>query len=87
MQGPGQGNKNGADLYSLLNLGPEASNDEIQKAYKTLSKTFHPDRLRAKIPEASDLAQATFVKIKAARKYPLCRKELLTFIKAATSFQ
>ena len=67
MQGSAGGKKE-ADLYSLLNLGPKATNEEIQKAYKTLSKTFHPDRLRARNPEASELAQETFVKIKAARE-------------------
>lgn len=71
MKGSGGGKKD-SDLYSLLNLGPKATNEEIQKAYKTLSKTFHPDRLRARNLEASELAQETFVKIKAARKYPTC---------------
>lgn len=56
------------DYYSILNVNPKASIDEIHKAYKSLSKTFHPDRLRSRTPEEVELARETFVKIKNARK-------------------
>ncbi|KAL1495794.1 hypothetical protein AB1Y20_016655 [Prymnesium parvum] len=33
-----------ADLYDVLGLTPEASDDDIKHAYRRLSMTFHPDR-------------------------------------------
>lgn len=32
------------DLYKLLNLDKTASDKDIKKAYRTLSKKFHPDK-------------------------------------------
>ncbi len=29
--------------YAILGLSPEASDDEVKKAYRTLSKKYHPD--------------------------------------------
>ena len=34
-------------LYSLLGCTPECSDDELKKAYRSLSKDYHPDRLAA----------------------------------------
>ena len=31
------------DLYACLNIGREATQDEIDRAYKRLAKIFHPD--------------------------------------------
>jgi DnaJ domain len=36
----------GGDLYKLLGLTPNASDDEIRDAYYELAKTFHPDKRR-----------------------------------------
>ncbi len=50
--------------YAVLNLTTNANNDEIQKAYKTLSRSFHPD----KQPPGNnrDIAQQYFVQFKAS---------------------
>lgn len=32
------------DFYKLLNLDKTASDKDIKKAYRTLSKKFHPDK-------------------------------------------
>lgn len=31
------------DPYQILGVSPEASDDEVKKAYRTLSKKYHPD--------------------------------------------
>ena len=41
-----------ADAYNMLNISPNASNDEIKKAYRRLTNMHHPDKLIAKgLPE------------------------------------
>ena len=40
------------NLYSILDIENTASQDEIKKAYRKLSMSWHPDR--NKCPEASD---------------------------------
>lgn len=44
----------GHDAYELLGLSPEASEREIQRAYRTLAKASHPDRF----PESRAKAEA-----------------------------
>ena len=31
------------DPYQILGISPDASDDEVKKAYRTLSKKYHPD--------------------------------------------
>ena len=31
------------DPYKVLNVGPDASDDEIKKAYRELARKYHPD--------------------------------------------
>jgi len=33
-------------LYSILNLGHDATEEEIHRSYRSLSTTFHPDKIR-----------------------------------------
>ena len=39
------------DLYAILNVPPDASADDIKKAYRQLSKKYHPD-LNPQDPDA-----------------------------------
>jgi curved DNA-binding protein CbpA len=55
----------GHDAYDLLGLGPEASGKEIQRAYRTLAKTNHPDRFPE--PRAKAEAEETIRLLNAAR--------------------
>ena len=32
------------DLYEILSLSPDASNEDIKRAYKRLAKIYHPDK-------------------------------------------
>ena len=41
-----------SDPYSVLGLNPDASDEEVKKAYKTLAKKYHPD-VAGNSPEAA----------------------------------
>ena len=52
------------DLYGVLKLERSATTLEIQKAYKSLSRNFHPDKRRTAAEK--ETAEAIFVHIKQA---------------------
>lgn len=35
------------ELYALLNIPPEASDEEIRKAYRQWAQVYHPDKYQA----------------------------------------
>lgn len=35
------------ELYALLNISPEASDEEIRKAYRQWAQVYHPDKYQA----------------------------------------
>ena len=35
------------ELYALLNLSPEASDEEIRRAYRQWAQVYHPDKYQA----------------------------------------
>lgn len=46
------------DAYATLGVDPEASNDEIKKAYRRLMNRNHPDKIAGSNPEAAVVAEA-----------------------------
>lgn len=57
---------NQQDLYAILGLNKNATDDEIKKAYKKLAKKYHPDLNRDKSEEEKKAAEAQMKKINVA---------------------
>lgn len=66
------------DLYSLLKVGRDATEEEIHKAYKNLSTCFHPDKLpRTTSPEKRGRIQQIFLEFKRASTWIICMHVLI----------
>ncbi len=59
------------DPYSVLGISRSASNDEIKKAYRALSKKYHPDLN----PDNKEVAEVKFKEIQEAYKVIMDEKE------------
>ena len=46
------------DAYQALGVGPDASNDDIKKAYRRLMNRNHPDKIVGENPDAAVVAEA-----------------------------
>lgn len=49
------------ELYALLQISPEASDEEIRKAYRQWAQVYHPDKYQS--PHMKDIATENFQKI------------------------
>ncbi|KAK6947582.1 DnaJ-like protein C11, C-terminal [Dillenia turbinata] len=49
------------ELYALLNISPEASDEEIRRAYRQWAQIYHPDKYQA--PHMKDIATENFQRI------------------------
>ncbi|KAL4027021.1 hypothetical protein IC575_015472 [Cucumis melo] len=49
------------DLYALLHISPEASDEEIRKAYRQWAQVYHPDKYQS--PHMKDIATENFQRI------------------------
>ena len=65
--GDNNNNTKTTDLYSLLNVNRDATVEDIHRAYKKLSTTFHPDKLpRDTSDEKKEKIQQVFLEFKLA---------------------
>ena len=62
-----------ADPYSVLGISPSASNEEVKKAYRDLSRKYHPDSYVNN--PLSDLAEEKFKEIQEAYKQIMDERE------------
>eukprot|EP00401_Gymnodinium_catenatum_P008611 CAMPEP_0117559224 /NCGR_PEP_ID=MMETSP0784-20121206/53248_1 /TAXON_ID=39447 /ORGANISM="" /LENGTH=293 /DNA_ID=CAMNT_0005356591 /DNA_START=69 /DNA_END=950 /DNA_ORIENTATION=- len=54
------------DAYDILSVSPDASQDEIKKAYRRLSRVHHPDKVRPSAGETEQDVTEKFNEIKEA---------------------
>ncbi len=58
--------KDTGSAYQVLEVSPEASDDEIKKAYRDLAKKHHPDRVAHLGEDVKKAAEEKFTKLNAA---------------------
>ena len=54
------------ELYETLGVEPQASDEDIKKAYRKLALKWHPDKHSSKTPDEQKVAGEEFKKINAA---------------------
>ena len=73
--------KDSGDLFAVLNLPWKASVKEVEKSYKQLIQTVHPDFLPSAVPEQlRKKCEAAFEKITKSRKYLTDEKERIKYL-------
>ncbi|NP_001148855.2 Chaperone protein dnaJ 13 [Zea mays] len=53
--------ENGRELYALLHLSPDASSEEVRRAYRQFAQIYHPDKYQD--PQMKDVATENFQRI------------------------
>lgn len=62
-----------AKAYTILEIEPVATDEEVKKAYRRMAVKYHPDKVRDLGPEHEKTAQEKFVQVSEA--YEIIRKE------------
>ncbi|KAL8520882.1 hypothetical protein ACS0TY_011439 [Phlomoides rotata] len=57
----GDGEHNNRQLYALLHVSPEASDEEIRKAYRQWAQVYHPDKYQS--PQMKEVATENFQRV------------------------
>jgi DnaJ like chaperone protein len=52
--------------YKILEIPSSATDEEVKKAYRTMAKKYHPDKLRSKDPALIKGAQEKFQRVQEA---------------------
>ena len=54
------------NAYRILEISPSANDAEVKKAYRTMAKKYHPDKLQSKEPALIKGAQEKFQEVQKA---------------------
>lgn len=65
--------KSADKAYKILEISPEATDIEVKKAYRTMAKKYHPDKIQSSDPALKKGAQEKFKQVQAA--YETIQKE------------
>lgn len=65
--------KSADKAYKILEISPEATDVEVKKAYRTMAKKYHPDKIQSSDPALKKGAQEKFQQVQAA--YETIQKE------------
>ena len=65
--------KSADNAYKILEISPSASDAEVKKAYRTMAKKYHPDKLQTDDTALKKGAQEKFQQVQAA--YETIQKE------------
>lgn len=65
--------KSGDTAYKILEIEKSASNDQVKKAYRTMAKKYHPDRVNTENEAIKKGAEEKFKKVQTA--YETIQKE------------
>jgi DnaJ like chaperone protein len=65
--------KDPAGAYKILEISPDAPDEEVKSAYREMAKKFHPDKVAHLGPEVQQAAHEKFQKVNAA--YEEIRKQ------------
>ncbi|KAL7111370.1 hypothetical protein ACP275_05G082500 [Erythranthe tilingii] len=55
------GEPNNKELYALLHISPEASDEEIRRAYRQWAQVYHPDKCQS--PQMKEIATENFQRV------------------------
>ena len=58
--------KSADNAYKILEISPNATDTEVKKAYRTMAKKYHPDKLQSKDPALVKGAQEKFQEVQKA---------------------
>jgi DnaJ like chaperone protein len=58
--------KSTGNAYRILEITPSATDTEVKKAYRTMAKKYHPDKLQSKEPALIKGAQEKFQEVQKA---------------------
>ncbi len=64
----------GSDPYEILGISPDASPEEIRRAYRRLASQYHPDKVSHLGPEFREMAETRFKEIQQAYDQLLGKK-------------